>query len=110
VIADPSTGVAGVDTVAAWCLAGAAILGIAGVVWRGARRIVHRFDELVDDWQGTPARVGVAARPGVMARLGAMEQQSAENAAALVRIEHELHPNSGTSLRDAVDRLSTDRV
>ncbi|MFD0496842.1 hypothetical protein [Streptomyces rhizosphaericus] len=33
-----------------------------------------------------------------MQRLDAIEQQ-------LAAVEHELHPNSGTSLRDAVDRV-----
>lgn len=51
-------------------------------------RKLHYF---LDDWFGVPARPGVPARLGVMARLDA--------------IEHELHPNSSMSMRDAVDRI-----
>ncbi|MFE4972647.1 hypothetical protein ACFRAR_11055 [Kitasatospora sp. NPDC056651] len=36
------------------------------------------------------------ARPGLMERVGGIEDR-------LTRVEHELYPNSGESLRDAVD-------
>ncbi|MFJ2863669.1 hypothetical protein [Kitasatospora sp. NPDC087314] len=49
------------------------------------------METFTEDWQGTPSRPGVPGRPGVMERLD--------------RIEHELHPNSGLSLRDAVNRI-----
>ncbi|MFI8810534.1 MULTISPECIES: hypothetical protein [unclassified Streptomyces] len=65
---------------------------------RGIRQIMGRVDEFVDDWNGTQARPGVPGRPGVMARLDGIEER-------LGRVEHELHPNSGGSLRDAVDRV-----
>ncbi|MFD5297229.1 hypothetical protein ACFWJU_18720 [Streptomyces mutabilis] len=96
-----STGVPAVDTIVVWCLAGTALAGLLVLLWRLARliiRIVGRLDEVVDDWQGVPARPGVPERPGVMARLDAIEEQ-------ISSIEHELHPNSGASLRDAVDRV-----
>ncbi|MFF2960993.1 hypothetical protein ACFVT1_19235 [Streptomyces sp. NPDC057963] len=41
----------------------------------------------------------------VMVRLERIEQQGDEHPAHLARIDHELHPNSGASLRDAVDRV-----
>ncbi|MFD7066064.1 hypothetical protein ACFV97_02385 [Streptomyces sp. NPDC059913] len=93
-MSEGTTGIAAVDAAVIWSVAAAAIAAGLGLLWRitrGVRRIVSRVDEFIDDWQGTPARSGVPARPGVMARLD--------------RIEHELHPNSGGSLRDAVDRV-----
>ncbi|MFF9403830.1 hypothetical protein [Streptomyces sp. NPDC014744] len=63
------------------------------------------LDEFGDDWNGVEARPGVPERPGVMARLDRIEQKGTERSARLARIDHELHPNSGQSLRDAVDRV-----
>lgn len=67
--------------------------GGAGAVWLG--RVVARTGRAVvdmhDDWKGEPARPGVRGRMGVMERLDS--------------IERELHPNGGSSLRDAVNRL-----
>ncbi|WP_335936607.1 hypothetical protein [Streptomyces sp. PTD5-9] len=102
------TGVPAVDTAVVWAVAAAAIAGGAGLVWRAtrsARRLAVRLDEFVDDWTGVPSRPGVPERPGVMTRLARIEQQGDEHAAHLARIDHELHPNSGSSLRDAVDRV-----
>ena len=95
------TGVPTVDVIVMWSVAAVAIAGGAALAWRtarGVRRIVDRMDDLVDDWQGVPERPGVPARPGVMVRLRQIEER-------LVRVEHELQPNSGQSLRDAVDRV-----
>ncbi|QFR00706.1 hypothetical protein F9278_36105 [Streptomyces phaeolivaceus] len=95
------TGVPAVDVLVIWALAAVAIAGLIALVWRvwrGVRRIVDRLDDLADDWNGTPARPGVLARPGVMARLHGIEERVAA-------VEHELQPNSGASLRDAVDRV-----
>lgn len=67
-----------------------ALIAIVVVV----RRIMvplGKLHDFLDDWFGTPARPGVPPRLGVMARLDA--------------IEHELHPNSSMSMRDAVDRI-----
>ncbi|MET9253739.1 hypothetical protein [Streptomyces sp. NPDC003717] len=96
-----TTGVPGVDLAVVWCGVVAAAGGALGLLYRatrGVRRLAERLGDLADDWQGTPPRAGVPARPGVMTRLGAIERQ-------LAAVEHELHPNSGGSLRDAVDRV-----
>ncbi|MGW2591944.1 hypothetical protein ACWCXC_16995 [Streptomyces sp. NPDC001515] len=96
-----TTGVVAVDALVIWSVAAAAVAAALGLLWRmtrGVRRIVLRVDEFVDDWHGVPGRAGVPARPGVMARLDGIEER-------LGRVEHELHPNSGASLRDAVDRV-----
>lgn len=74
--------------------AGAACALIAGA-WKGIRglsRFLARGERFLDDWNGTEDR------PGVIARLDA-------NEARLERIEHELFPNSGKSLRDGLDRV-----
>lgn len=81
---DPVTIAGGIATLAA---------GGAGAIWLG--RVVAKTGRAVvdmhDDWKGEPDRPGVRGRPGVMERLD--------------RIERELHPNGGSSLRDAVNRV-----
>ncbi|WP_329564652.1 hypothetical protein [Kitasatospora sp. NBC_01266] len=87
---------------AGWSMALGTIAGGAALLWRitrGARHIAHRLEQIADDWAGVPARPGVPGHDGVMARLGAIERR-------LGAVEHELHPNSGASLRDAVDRVA----
>lgn len=86
----------------------AALAGIAGgaVVVGGAligsgrwvARRVRGLGEFLEDWKGVPARPGFPARPGVPARLEQIERRVAG-------IETELHPNSGSTLRDAVTRI-----
>ena len=55
------------------------------------------LSDFLTDWSGEPERPGVSARPGVMARLE-------ENDRQIKAVRHELHPNSGSSMRDAIDR------
>ncbi|MFD8531536.1 hypothetical protein ACFV0L_29360 [Streptosporangium canum] len=73
------------------CVALGLLAGGVAVLWQLAR-FLKRLGDVSDDWSGEPARDGVPGRPGVMARLST--------------IEAELHPNHGSSLRDAVDRLA----
>ncbi|MEU3456895.1 hypothetical protein ABZ671_25335 [Micromonospora sp. NPDC006766] len=61
------------------------------MVGRPLRRLSQQNDEFRQDWYGTPARPGRDAVPGVPERLR--------------RIETELHPNSGGTLRDAINRV-----
>ncbi|MBC9719522.1 hypothetical protein H9Y04_44190 [Streptomyces sp. TRM66268-LWL] len=64
-------------------------------LWRVVRRsarVVVGGEQFLTEWNGTPTQ------PGIPRRLAAVEEQ-------LDRMGHELFPNSGTSLRDAVDRL-----
>ncbi|MFF5004695.1 hypothetical protein ACFY3G_17915 [Streptomyces phaeochromogenes] len=96
-----STGVPAVDTLVIWSVAAVAIVGIATLAWRavrGFRRIIALLDDLVEDWNGRAGRPGVPERPGVMERLGRIEGR-------VTAVEHEMQPNSGASLRDAVDRV-----
>lgn len=100
-----STGVPAVDAVVTWSVAGAAVVGLIAMVWRAVRGIARSLDHLLDDWNGQPGRPGVPARPGVVARIARIEDHQLAQGARLAAIEHELHPNSGSSLRDAVDRV-----
>ncbi|UUN29418.1 hypothetical protein [Streptomyces sp. FIT100] len=96
-----TTGIPGVDLTVVWSGVVVAVGGALGLLYRasrGARHLAERLGQVADDWQGVPGRPGVPDRPGVMQRLGAIEDR-------LAAVEHELHPNSGASLRDAVDRV-----
>lgn len=75
-----------------WALVvmGVGALGFLVVkVWPVVRKFVH----LIDDLTGEPDRPGVPGRPGVMDRLA--------------QVEHELKPNSGTTIKDAVNRIDS---
>src|SRR4030095_7577184 len=79
-----------------------------GMLWKwsgGLRRIAARFEDFADDWQGTAEGPGVPARPGVMERLADFDTGIKSLDRRLTGIEHELHPNSGGSMRDAINRL-----
>lgn len=58
--------------------------------WRKGLPAIRKINHFVDDMTGESARPGFDARPGLFQRLDS--------------IEHELHPNSGKSLRDAIDQ------
>ncbi|MFJ4799214.1 hypothetical protein [Kitasatospora purpeofusca] len=97
-LAEATTGSAGVDALVAWSIGGTAVATLVTMVWRALRRISGPVEEFLEDWNGSPARPGVAARPSMMQRVGALES-------AVGDIKHELHPNSGSSLRDVADRI-----
>ncbi|MFH8577100.1 hypothetical protein [Streptomyces zaomyceticus] len=93
------TGVPALDAVIVWGGAASVLAAVGAGVWRGIRgalRLHRRIDQFMDDWAGEEERPGVPARPGVMERVSGIEER-------LSRVEHELYPNSGGSLRDAVD-------
>lgn len=93
----------------AWIVGAAAIVTALSVLWRlVVRGILSRFaglKDFLDDVRGEQARPGVAARPGIMDRLASLDSTLTDHCARLTAIEHELYPNSGASLRDAVDRI-----
>lgn len=96
-----TTGVAAFDTMVIWAAGIAAVLGLAGLLWRLARpirRIAHRVEEFVDGWHGVPTWPGVEGRPGVMERLDQIER-------AMDGVVHEVRPNNGSSMRDATNRV-----
>ncbi len=105
-----STGIASVDAAVVWCVALAAIGGAIAGVWRALRPLrefARRAELFWDDWAGSAERPGVPARPGVMQRLERIERCVVVYDERMSRVEHELHPNSGSSLRDAVNRIET---
>ena len=67
------------------------VLVLAGVIGRPLRKLARQNDEFREDWYGMPARPGRDAVPGVPERLA--------------RMEKELHPNGGGTLRDAINRV-----
>lgn len=100
-LGDGSTGVGPLDTAAVWAAAVVAVTAVLGGAWRvlrRGRRVARRLDQFIDDWQGTPDRPGVEGRPGVMERLSMIEQR-------VGIVMHEVRPNGGASLRDAVHRV-----
>lgn len=58
--------------------------------WKAVAPVFREIRNFLDDWKGEQDRPGVPGRAGVMSRLSS--------------IEHELHPNSGLSMRDAINR------
>ncbi|MFG3406500.1 hypothetical protein [Streptomyces sp. NPDC048142] len=89
-------------TVLVWGGALTVLGGIGAALWRVGRgivRTVRRMDDFMGDWCGEEGRPGAPARPGLMERVSAIE-------ARLLGVEHELHPNDGGSLRDAVDQVN----
>ncbi|MFF8768482.1 hypothetical protein ACF07Q_28540 [Nocardiopsis dassonvillei] len=102
-------------TIGMWVIGAAAVITALLIIgrfirmaWQAGRRLGH----FLDDWFGEPPRDGVPGRPGIPARIGALEETSGQMCERLgavdsrvQRVEHELHPNSGSSLRDAVDRV-----
>lgn len=75
---------------------------------RVVKKVVHFFD----DYFGEEGRPGVPPRPGFSERMSSIEKNlevGAEKFATieykLDKIDYELRPNSGTSLRDAVNRI-----
>jgi hypothetical protein len=73
----------------------ATIGGGLAVVWR---KIIRPVLLMAQDWNGAPARAGVAHRPGVMERLDKHDQM-------LTSVAAEVSYNHGGSIKDAVDRM-----
>lgn len=69
-------------------LAAATAIGLAA---RWARKRLKGFETFLEDWNGQESRPGVPARLGVLARLE--------------RLDAQVHPNHGGSLRDVADRI-----
>lgn len=98
-----------------WVLAAGAVAVALTAVWKlvtGGLRFTRRIGHFLDDWWGEPERPGHPARPGIPERmagveasLGSMCDRLGGVEARTVRIEHEMHPNSGHTMRDAMDRI-----
>jgi len=98
-------------------LAAAAIIAALTVIGKCIAWLVvllRKVGRFVDDLTGEPERDGFPARPGVLARLKSIEDITATLATLaalaalelrLAALEEQMHPNGGTSLRDAADRI-----
>lgn len=97
-----STGNTAMDLVMLYGGAISLALGIGTGLWRLGRAAMHLFrrtHQFFDDWYGEEERPGVPARPGIMVRMAGMEER-------LGQVWHEVFPNGGSSLRDAVDQAN----
>lgn len=74
-------------TLAMWGVGIVMVWGLIKKVWP----LLKKLGDFLDDVAGEPERPGVPARAGLMERVQ--------------RIEHELFPNSGKSMRDQIDRI-----
>ena len=74
-------------TLAMWGVGIVMVWGLIKKVWP----LLRKLGDFLDDVAGEPARPGVPARAGLMERVQ--------------RIEYELFPNSGKSMRDQIDRM-----
>jgi len=75
-------------------------------------KIVKRFIHFLDDFVGEEERPGQERKPGVSERLFGLEncvtsisEKFDHMNEKVVSIEKELHPNHGSSMRDAIDRI-----
>ncbi len=89
-------------------LAFGAMLGALWAMTRPLRRTSKGFEQFLEDWNGVPERPGFDAIPGVPERLRVLERNARRDRELLERIDHELHPNSGGSMRDQLDRARRD--
>ncbi|MEU6594797.1 hypothetical protein ABZ923_37320 [Streptomyces sp. NPDC046881] len=102
VVGSVSTGNTAVDLVMLWGGAISLVVGLGTALWRVGRAVSHLFrraSQFFDDWYGEEARPGVRARPGIMVRMEGMEERVSQ-------VWHEVFPNGGGSLRDAVDQAN----
>lgn len=84
-----------------WAAGIVTVGGALALLWKAITatlRTGRKWDMFLEDWHGTEARPGRPAVPGIMQRMVDLEE-------GLRQIRHEVFPNSGGSLRDAVDRL-----
>lgn len=99
-----------------------AVLGCLVLIGKFARAAIvaaRKLGALIDELLGEPAAYGRPARPGLVEKVDGLVdgqvvvvatqvEHTADLAALraeLNKVKHELFPNSGLSLRDAVDRL-----
>ncbi|MBE3133062.1 MAG: hypothetical protein IMZ55_06290 [Acidobacteria bacterium] len=99
------------DQILAWC---AAIVGVGAAVtmlykfvrWAASR--AKNLDTFFEDWNGAPARPGVAAIPGVMARLDAQDGQMAMVGSRITNLERHVGNGNKVTLRHIVEGNCTD--
>ncbi|MEV6344116.1 hypothetical protein [Actinoplanes sp. NPDC051851] len=85
-----------VGKVAGAVVAVAAMLSVANKALRSLRRLGHLADEVLGDGK----------KPGWGQRIESLETGQVELTKLVKGIDHEVRPNSGGSMRDAVDRIA----
>jgi hypothetical protein len=73
-------------------------IGVIGVGLHKATKLVKRFIHFLDDYFGEEARPGFQGRAGMQERMLIIEQE-------LKCVSYEMRPNSGTSIKDAINRI-----
>ena len=84
------------------------VLGALWLMTRPLRQMAGTIEQLREDWFGVPGRPGFPAIPGVPERLALLEAAQRSDRDLLEKINHELHPNSGGSMRDQFDKARVD--
>lgn len=73
-------------------------IGVIGVGVYKASKLIKRFIHFLDDYFGEEERPGFYGRPGMQERMRIIEEE-------LRHISYEMRPNSGTSIKDAINRI-----
>jgi hypothetical protein len=94
------------DIISVWPALGALALAlfVVSLAWKYIRPIARKVDTAMDDFNGRPARPGVPAQPGFMERFATIEEWTRKYGPVIDKLDHEMHPNSGSSMADAVNR------
>ena len=86
----------------------------AGVAWKFLKPPTKGLNHFLEDWNGEPDRQGVTGRPGVMKRLQDIDASGVKTdtwmekyGSIIDKLDHEMHPNSGSSMADAVNRTES---
>jgi hypothetical protein len=86
----------------------AAVLASVVGVWASARKLakyLRPFRDFLSDWNGEPARPGVARKPPVMERLAALDEGQLHIIDRLRRVEAAQTPNGGGTMRDEIQQI-----
>lgn len=90
-----------VGEIAAW-VGGISVILVALAKFLQVSRKLFSF---LDEVTGEPAAYGRPAKPGLVEKVDQIQTEQTAHTEQIKRVLHELFPNSGSSLRDAVDRL-----